>query len=179
MCIDKTCTDTSLITLPVTDPLVPKQLYYYTELASQRPFTGSAPDLPVGEWMENQVEYPIASLILTGLQPGDYLVNCNLLFQVGAYSGIPSTSINDVNFELRLNGVAIPYSTRNTTRPGGTPEDKISTDTTSGQITITAITDEIKVYGYFGPLGGAVVGQFEQAIVLSSGALMAHRKTVN
>lgn len=150
-----------------------RALYYYQSLNLQRPFTGNALDAPAGLWMENNVEFHVTDLDLDFLDNGTYFVNSNFIFLCGE---TPVTPNFILNYELRLNGIQVPLSTRNTFKHGGTHQDTTFTEGTVGQVVITAPTDTIQLWVYITVTSGDL-DPMSQVIKMQSGTLVAHRLT--
>lgn len=159
-------------------PELANKMYYYKTLEEQRPFTGLIIDLPVGVWMQNQVAYHVKDLDLKNLANGTYLVNCNLAFGVGWFD-VTGNKVVKLNYELRLNEVVIPFSTRNTYRSGGTPEEQTAIDGTVGEVAITSEDDTIQLWVYVDSVqSGLTLPTSYNVVVLQSGTIWAHRLLV-
>tara|TARA_R110000772_G_scaffold1095_1_gene3857 strand:- start:8056 stop:8658 length:603 start_codon:yes stop_codon:yes gene_type:complete len=160
---------------PAGEPFTPaSQLYYFKELENQRPITGTIQDSPIGTWIQNNTAFNVTGLKMTGLAPGKYWVDVNLAFICGVY---PSGPYIDLNYELKLNTVSVPFSARTTSRRGGTPEENTHSDRTMAEVTIGDIADVIDVSVYASP-NGATALLNDQVVLLQSGSIVAHRKTV-
>lgn len=85
----------------------------------------------------------IADLQTSNIEIGNYM-----LFFEGVIDGGGSTALVNFNYEIRLNNVVIPYSTRIFRVTSGTPSDYTSTISVNIPVTITNTNDILTVWVY-------------------------------
>lgn len=105
----------------------------------------------------------LAQLDMTGISPGDYLMTLELNLDAS-----PDVQIN-IAYELRKNGIRIPYSTRVFRLTGGTPADEQSHVGVSAPVSIGNTTDTVEVWIVNHYVGNG-------SLVVAGGSLTALRK---
>lgn len=98
------------------------------------PFTGEPFEIALGDVVE------ITPITLTVVTAGDYIISSEFILD----SGQPDQRW--IGYELRVNGVVVPYSTRVVRIVGGTPADNIDSFSVSSEALELYPGDEISLW---------------------------------
>jgi hypothetical protein len=98
------------------------------------PFTGDPFEIAIFETIE------ITPITLTVVTEGDYIISSEFVID----SGNPKPRW--IGYELRVNGVVVPYSTRVVRIVGGTPADNIDSFSVSSKAVELYPGDEISLW---------------------------------